>query len=177
LSQFKTRRTCSSSGCGYFIAVDGLPVPHRAHDDRKIASALQHPDSVIVATTLQDQFFRKLSLKLRLPKFPVHGHRMSRSRESQEDPGCASLPAARLQLFQSAITEWHEPSPNRCIGQTLTSELKSCASELRRARAESGSVGAERKRAARGHPPLHRITLPGFLFRITLGASFASNRR
>jgi hypothetical protein len=34
-------------------------MPHGAHNDRKIASALQHPGSVIVATTIQDQFFGK----------------------------------------------------------------------------------------------------------------------
>jgi len=85
-------------------------VPHGAHDDRKIASALQHPGSVIVATTIQDQFFRKPGLKPRLPKFLVHGRQMSRSSERREDPAFAALPAARLQSFQSAITEWHEPS-------------------------------------------------------------------
>jgi len=85
-------------------------VPHGAHHDRKIACALQHPGTVIVATTVQDQFFRKPSFKPRLPEFLVHGRQVSRSRESREDPAFAALPAAGLQSFQSAITEWHEPS-------------------------------------------------------------------
>jgi hypothetical protein len=66
-------------------------VPHGAHDDRKIAGPLQHPGSVIVATTVQDEFFRKSSFKPRLPEFLVHGRQMSRSRESREDPALFRL--------------------------------------------------------------------------------------
>jgi hypothetical protein len=34
-------------------------MPHRAHDDRKIAGTLQHSGTIIVTSTVQDQFFRK----------------------------------------------------------------------------------------------------------------------
>ena len=34
-------------------------VPHSTHDNREIASALQHPGSVIVTSAIKDQFFRK----------------------------------------------------------------------------------------------------------------------
>jgi len=72
-------------------------VPHGAHDDRKIASALQHPGTEIMATAVQDQFLRKPRFTTSLAEFPVHGRQMSGSREGLEDPAFATFPAASLQ--------------------------------------------------------------------------------
>src|SRR5580658_209882 len=55
---------------------------HCAHDERKIAGALQYPGSVIVAPAVQDQFSRKPCCTTSLAEFLVHGCQMSRSRES-----------------------------------------------------------------------------------------------
>src|SRR5258707_374815 len=57
-------------------------VPHGAHDNGKIAGALQHPGSIIVTPAIKDKLFGKPGLTSSLAKFPVHGCQMPRREPS-----------------------------------------------------------------------------------------------